>query len=314
MSTASRFGGKELILSVLTVAAGLANAYLWRGLLFAGEFKDAAFYSLPVVALFLFAILFALSSAFIRQRWLRNVTAALSLGVGYLFSPYSSFILGGLGLSMLGGWYAASVISAEERASSKFSVRKILRGGLPVFFTSVALLLAILYFSSIRGEQRALFPRSLFDAAIPFLEQPLQAILPGFRRTASVDELLLALTAQQLGETIDVSGFPPASREALLEQGRKTLSVEFGVNLTGKEKMTDVLYRVTNSQIAKFLGPYQSYLPIIAAAGFFVAVKALTLPVYWITLILVFGVVKLLVATGLLKQRTETIQVTKFTL
>lgn len=306
---------KELILGILTVAAGIANAYLWHGAVAAGALKNTAFYSLPVIALFLFAILFSFSAIFMPKRLTRTATAIGALGTGYLFVPYSATILSAAAVSALGGWYATQTIANEAAASNYFSTRKILRGGLPVFFTSVSLMLAVFYFSFVSGEAtHALLPKAIFDAAIPLLQQPLQGILPGFRSDASVDELLLAFAAQQLNTTIDVRTLPPAERNRLVHQGREVLAQQFGITLSGSEKSSDVLYEVTNAQIAKFIGPYRAYLPFLAAVGFFITIKTFTLPVYWVTLILVFLVVKLLIATHILKKEKIMVEVEKINL
>lgn len=300
--------GKEIVLAALTIAAGIANAYLWKEALGAGEFKEAAFYSLPVAALFLFAVLFSLSSSFIRERLIRTATAILGLAAGFLLVPFQPMVLSGAVLSGLGGWYAAAQISNEIEVSNSFSVRKTLRGGLPVFFTAVALALAVFYFSLLGGKTDQFLPKGLFDAVVPLLEQPLQGILPGFRSDASVDQLILAFASQQLGGGIDISQFPPAERQQLLNESRKALAEQLGTPISGSEKGMDVLYRAANAQITKFAGPYRAYLPFIAAFGFFVAVKAFTLPVYWLTLILMAAAVKLLVTVGFLNRRTETVQ------
>lgn len=306
---------KEIILAIFTVAAGGANAYLWREALAANGFKDAAFYSLPVLALFAFAILFSLSSTLIRERWLRMTSAALALASGFLSMPSHSAVFTGAILSSLGAAYAGETIANDNAASSMFSVRKVLKSGLPVFFTTVALVLAVFYFSSlgVAGDQ-SLLPKGLFDAVVPLIEQPLQGILPGFRSDASVDQLILAFAAGQAGGGLDPTSLPAPARAEFLREGRETLGREFGIAVTGREKGLDVLYQVANAQIEKFVGPYRSYLPFLAAFGFFLAVKTFTLPVYWITLILVFAVVKLLVKAGVLRQRTDTVQVTRIVL
>ena len=305
---------KEITLGILTIAAGVLNAYLWRGVLFAGEFQNAAFYSLPVLSLFAFAILFSLSSAFIRERIVRTATAVLALASGFLLVPYQPVMLSGAVLAAAGGWYGAEQIANEYSASNFFSVRKILRGGLPVFFTAVALVLAVFYLASIGGNDQAFLPKALFDAIVPLIEQPLQGILPGFRSAAAVDDLVLALAAQQLGGGLDPGTLPGAERDALLRQGRQALGEQLGIPLSGKEKATDILYEATNVQVAKFLGPYQRYLPFLAAAGFFLAIKTFTLPVYWITLILFALMIKLLVAVGFLTEKTKTVEVTRIEL
>lgn len=309
------FKKRELVLGGLTVAAGLLNVYLWKNFLLAGKFADASFYSLPVISLFAFAVLFSLSAAFIQEKWLRIVTAMASLAGGYIFIPFQPLIVSAGAATALAGWYASSQISREESTSNSFSAHKIFRSGLPMFFTAMALVLAVFYFTTISGQTSAvLLPKAIFDAAIPLLTQPLQGILPGFRSDASVDELLLAFASRQLGEELDISRLPKAQKDELIRQGRQALSQQFGIKLAGEEKAGDILYDLTNAQVAKFLGPYQKYLPMLAALGFFIAIKAFSLPIYWITLILVWAVVKLLVSLKILHEKTETVQVTRIKL
>lgn len=305
--------GKQVVLAILTVAVGFANAYLWNDILFAGGFREAAFYSLPVLALLAFAALFALSSVLIRDPFSRSITAVLALGAGFAFAPYSSVTATALGLSAIGGWYAASAIAGEAASTTAFSMRRIFRGGLPVFFTAVALLLSTLYFGLLRQQAATeAVPKTLFDALIPLLEKPLQPILPGFRSDAAVDELLLAFAGAQAG--INPADLLPAERETLIRESRDVLERDLGIALVGTERGGDLLYRIANAQIKNLLGPFAAYLPFLAAFGFFVTVKAFTLPVYWLTLILVSVVVKFLLAAGWLRQHTETITRTRLTL
>lgn len=306
---------KELTLGTATVVCGIGNAYLWKEVILAGEFRQASFYSLPVATLFLFAIFFSLAAAFITSRLARRLTAALCLASGYLLIPFNPGIVWAVAASTGGALYAAEAIASEKQASNFFSVSKILRRGLPVFFTGLAIMLAVFYFASIgRGSNAPFIPRAVFDAAMPILREPLQNILPGFRADASVDQLLLTFVASQAGKEVDIRQLQPAQKQELLRQGRKTLTQQFGINLTGREKAADVLYELANAQAAKLLGPFQKYIPIIAAVGFFLAIKTLTLPIYWLTLILVFLVVKLMVVIGILRENAETIQVKRLEL
>lgn len=311
----TRGRGKELILALLTVVVSVANAYLWRGALGANGFENVSLYSAPVVTLFLFAVLFSLSAIFIRKSGLRTGVGVAALAGGYLFLPFTIGIVYPLVGSAIGGWYAANRIATEEAASQLFSVRKFLQSGMPVFFTAVSLMLASFYFVQVSREPPGTFlPRSLFDATVPLIEKPLGGILPGFRTNASVDDLLLAFAAGQLGDTVRVDELPKSQKDALIQESRKALTQQFGITLTGKESVTDVLFKVTNAQLAKFIGPYKQYFPFLAAAGFFVAVKTLTLPVYWITLLLTTLVIQFLKSAGLLHERVETVQIQRLTL
>ncbi len=318
---------KEPILGILTVAAGLLNAYLWKGVMYAGELKGISFDSLPVVSLFLFAILFALSAAFIRNWYLRTGAAVLCLAGGYAFVSPTSAVMVGAPLSALAGWYAASAISGEYDASRMFHVRKVLRGGLPVFFTGLALVLAVFYYATVGSVGVNVFiPRALFNLILPLIESQLPVITPAGRSGLTSEGLLLAFAAGQLpielqnllGEFtrggLTIESIPSPVREELIREGRRVLAEEFGLKLTGQEPPAEILYRLTNEQISRALGPYRGYLPLAAAAAFFIAVKTLTIPIYWITLILVFGVVELLIALGVLKRETLVLEAERITL
>lgn len=325
-----RATNKEFTLAVLTVAAGAANAYLWQRMFFAGLAGSTSFYSLPVAALLLAALLFACSAAFIRTRPLRILTSFLAVSIGYLLVPPEPTVFIALGLAALGGMYAAGQIVREEREAVSFSIRKIFRGGLPMFFTVTALMLAVFYFSSFRAHPgELLIPRSAFDAVVELMRRfsgavalpvstsgnPIAPILSGILSIAAnpnmtINELILDQAKVQPG----FAALTASQRDELLRQGRAVLAEEFGITLTGNEKMGDILYRTTNAQLERFVGPYRDYLPFIAALGFFIAVKAVTLPVYWATLLLIFAVVQLLTRAGVLKKTSATISVERLEL
>lgn len=306
---------KELILATLTVIVGVVSAYVWKAALLASGFPGFTFYSIPILTLLVFGTLFSLSALFIDERGLRSGVALISCITGYLFIPYSATVLAGAVLSGLGGWHAANQIATEVKASQLFSLQKFLRAGTPLFFTAFALFLAVAYYASIGNRtDAALLPKSLFNAAIPLIQKPLEGVLPGFRADASVDDLLLAFAIRELGSTVDVSKLSVSQKSELVAQGRAALAAQFGVKLNGTEKASDVLYTVTNKEVGTFLGPYRQYIPLITAIGFFVAVKTLTLPIYWITLLIVFFVVKLLKALKILHIETGTIKVERLVL
>lgn len=306
---------KELILGILVVAAGALNAYLWHKAIFTDEFKNTAFYSWPVISLLVFAVLFSMSCAFIHDRWARRSTAVIALTLNYLFIPYSSSVLLAAAVTALIGWYASGEISKEAATSNYFGARKILKNGLPVFFTALAFVLAVFYFSFTSAKtSQSIFPRYLFDITIPALDSQIQKILPGFSPNSSADQLILVFASRQLGDKLDVSELPPAEREKLLNDSRKALSRELGFEISGQEKGSDILFQAANAQVEKFAGPYREYLPLLAAFGFFLAVKTFTLPMYWIALILFAGIVKLLLAVRILKKEAAIITIEKIKL
>ncbi|MFY9462127.1 MAG: hypothetical protein WAP51_02910, partial [Candidatus Sungiibacteriota bacterium] len=203
-------------------------------------------------------------------------------------------------------------IRSEAKLAVSFNLSKILRQGLPLFFTTLAFVVSVFYFSSIALEKnQTILPRSVFELSLPLLQNTLQDLIPGFRAAATVDELLLEAAKSQLGAEVDISKVPKSQLEKLLVESRQSLSQGFGIKITGKEKAADLIYELANQKIEDFAGPYKRYLPYLTAFGFFLAVKVLTLPLYFITLGLLWLAVQLLLFLRVLKKEIVTIQVEK---
>lgn len=324
--------GKELILALLTIASGFANGYLWqRAFSTTHTFENLTAFAIPIASLIVFAILFALSAAFIKSGFLRFLTAVLALILPFVLVPMNLAALISLGVSAIGAWFAASSIAAEQAASRTFSSRKLLRSGMPIFFTCLSLVLAVFYFTALGGESiKPFLPRSLFDGAITVIQKLADAqIIPTELRknaqinaaletilaasptsTSSINELIL----KRMNEEPDFRNLSQSEREAFVVQSRKALEEELGFPISGNERVSDLFYTTTNTQVAKFLGPYEKYLPFIAAVGLFITIKAFTLPLYWLTLILFFPVVRLMRTLKILRKDIETIQVERLSL
>lgn len=305
---------KERILAFLTVATGVLNAYLWKEALGETGFPSISFYVIPIVVALLFTILFSLAGLFIQEKKILISAAVLSHGIGFIFLPFSATVLAGALLSAAAGWYAAYEIAREREAAASFTMRTFLRSGLPLFFTALSLLLAVAYYVAHPNTTQELIPKSMFETALPFVESPMRNVLPGFRRDATVDELLLAFAERELGQSFDISNISTEQRVELFAQGRAALKAQFGIDVRGNEKASDVLYEVVNAQIENILGQYKEYLPIIAAVGLFFAVKTLTFPVYIVTLLLLMVVIQSLKIVHILKIETETISVERLRL
>lgn len=313
-NTATVYSLKELVIAVLTVLAGLVNAYLWKGVILSGTFHEVWFYSLPVAALLAFTLFFALAAAFIQQALIRNSAAVLSLATSYLLVPYNPAVLPPLAITALGAWFAAGQISKESQTANHFSSRRILKSGTPIFFTVLALVFTFFYYTSILGEEEHVFiPRQVFEIIVPYLEQPLGNVLPGLEAGTAVDDILLSIVAQGT-DASDLSQMPKEERDKLIREARRALESQLGITVSGREKGSDIFYQVTNAQIERFLGPFKKYIPLIAAAGFFIAVRAFAIPIYWITLLLMPVVVRFLTIIGFLKEQNETIQIVRIIL
>jgi len=303
---------KEIIIALLVAASGVANAYFWKQLIFSPAYTDVTLFSAPAATLFLFAILFSLLSLFGKSGILGFSAIAVAFIGSFLFIPAGAAAFLGIALALSLSLLAFRRIRTEARIAVFFGLSKILRQGLPLFFTTLAFVVSVFYFSSIALEKdQTILPRSVFEFSLPFLQNTLQGMIPGFRAAATVDELLLEAARSQLGAEVDISKVPKSQLEKLLAEERQSFSQGLGIKITGKEKAADLIYELANQKIEDFAGPYKQYLPYLTAFGFFLAVKVLTLPLYFITLGLLWLAVQLLLSLGVLKKETVTIQAEK---
>lgn len=317
MSSESGATLKEVVLGILTAAAGLWNVYLLKNLLDAASYSRHEVYYLPVAALFLFSLLFSLLAAFSRSGTIVYIATASAFLGGLFFVPvenqtYFWLVVAASAVALFG----ANQIRREAGESAHFRTRKILKEGLPIFFTGFAVLLAaISYSAGIYENTVEILPRPLYDRLLPYFQASIEKLAPGFRPELTVDEYLLEGSQKTASENgIKFDALPSGERKEIIANARKALGENLGVKLTGSEKLGDLMFRSINDKAAEFAKPYQRYLPFAAAFGVFVTVKTLTLPIYWLILLIMFFVVKLLIALGFIKEQTETIQTTRLVL
>ncbi|MBI2639934.1 MAG: hypothetical protein HYW90_03565 [Candidatus Sungbacteria bacterium] len=305
---------KELIIAILVVTSGIFNAYLWKQLVFLGVFSDGVLFSLPIASLFLFATALALVAMLGETLWL-GVAAVFAAFTGSFFFVRASMpVISGLVLTLLFGLLAYRSIRKAAKSENTFGVNKVLRQGLPFFFTAVAVMVSIFYFSRIIvSDEQTFIPETAFELTLPYLEDALQNIIPGFQASASVDELLRKNAEDQLKST-GISQTSRSQIEKLVEEQRKVLEQGLGINVSGKERAGNLIYRLANQKIEDFLGEYKRYVPYLSAFGFFLAIKALTFPLYLISLGVVWGSIKMLLALGVIKRETVSVEVERLTL
>lgn len=316
-----KLGIKEVVLGILTVTTNLAVFWLWRQtmpVVIAGEFKEYTDLLYPLGGLVIAAVLFGFSAIFIKQEWLRYGVGVLSVGVPYFLVVANPLILWGLAASVIFGSFAVYRLGKEHLLSLGFNLTKIFRAGIPLYFTVVSLTLAMFFFSMV-DEERAvasLIPRSALNAIMETLPnaQGLKGAI-GLTPDTTVDELLIASLKDQLqSQGVDLSKLPPGELERLIKTQRDALTKEYGLALSGKERVSEILYTAIAGRIEKLLGPYSIYLPFISALVFFFAFKALTFPLYYVTLLVGVVLIRLMAWSKILKWEKQEIVVERLTL
>ncbi|MDO8522898.1 MAG: hypothetical protein Q7S12_01255 [bacterium] len=262
---------KEIILSILLLAIGLIAGFSWDKIL---EKPYLA------AAVLLYAVVFGFFLLLVKDKWLFWCVPPVSLALGIFFFAQDQFLFYGAVAGVAMVFYAVRIKEQEEKASLKILLKRTVGQSLKVFFTALVLFLAFIYFGAVRNNPdpaKLLLPESIFTASLKLLEGPLQGAIPGFHADATTGEL-----------------FSPQEREALTQQ--------FGLRLTGKEKISSALYAISLARIKSYIGDYVEYILFIAALSYFLVLKTISSVFYYATLVLIFILLKLLLSAGLVKK------------
>lgn len=263
------------------------------------------------------AILFGFSAIFIKARWLRYGVGMVSVGAPYFFITADPATLWAIAASIIFGAFAVYRLGKEHLLSFGFSLTKIFRAGIPLYFTITSLILAAFFFSMLNEERavNSLLPRSAFDASIKALTKWLGLPGEGVGPDTTINEIVLVSIKDQLkSQGIDLSKIPRAEFDRLITAQRQELARQYGLKLTGEERVSDVLYNAIAGRIRDLVGPYAYLLPVASALAFFFAFKALTFPLYYLALLVGYLMMRIMAGVGVLKLEKQAIVVERLSL
>ncbi len=266
---------KEVVLGILTVAFSIAVFWLWqRAVPFIAteEFGKAGIFIYSAAALILGGSFFGMAALFIRNTRLAYAVAAVSVGSAYFFLDATRAVLIAAAASVLIAIWAVWRVRKENELSLGFDIGKLLKSGLPAYFTAVSIAISFFYFSALDEERAfaALLPRQAIEFTLKNFSGPL--------------EYLTGLSLLR----------PEATAHELLEEG--------------------VLSHIIAEGIRNMLGPYARYLPAAAAIAFFLAFKTFTWLLYYLTLVVIWILVKSMTAAKILTLGKKQIEVERLTL
>ena len=293
-------------------------------LIAAGEFQNYFSLITPLAGLVLAAALFLLTAIFVENPWLVFGLTMLGSGVPYLFIPANTTIIILFFASLALAFSAIYRTRKEFNLSLGFSLSKIARAGLPIYFTISSLIISVFYFTNIREEKNisALLPKSALNFTLKKLPGSIESLsgLPtGFfellNPEATVDEALLKLIEKRLkDQNIDVSKLSHQELLQAVSSQREEFTKILEIKLEGQEKVGDVFYDMISQRIEKLFGPYKKYLPAVSAFAFFLAFKTFTLPLYYLTYLFTFLLLKIMTLSKIVTKETKQIEVEKLTL
>ena len=316
------FNIKELLLGTTTAISSIIVFWLWHNVtpkIIAGEFQNYTDFLWPVFGLIVAAVFFSLSALFIKNSRIIYGAGMVGISTPFLFVEATPTAVAILTFSLFLIVVAIRRIRQELHLSLGFSVQKILKAGIPLFFSISSLLIATYYLATVTEEKAisAILPKSVFDITLKVVAKPLEGIsgLQLDNAEATIDEVLTKLVEDELkNQNILLPQVTKSELKRLVSQQREQLAKNFGINLTGNEKLGDVFYNSISLRAKSMLGPYKSYVPYASAIAFFLAFKTFTLPLYYFSMLITFVLIRILITLKILKVEKEQIEVERLTL
>jgi len=187
-------------------------------------------------------------------------------------------------------------VRREQKNLIPFWYSRLIRKGMPIFFTGVAFTLALFYNTSPTGRISEVpqIPNNIINAALIPIEYGLRASIPDFKRDMKISEVE-ELGARELPRVINA---PPQLTSRLVKDYFDKLPAP-----EREKTVTEFLTMFINAQLQATILPYKQLLPFIYLFGLFLVFRALATPFMWIAIGLGWGVMKILLRLNKLTLR-----------
>lgn len=235
----------------------------------------------PLGGFFILLIFLSLGWMLVKSRAILLTTLAIILVCFFFSFGFRLEYLIVLFLALLFFLFGSERVLNEKEARIKIQLPKILSRGLPPILTGLALITATVYYFSplaMTTKTEIKIPRPWFNIII----QPMMT---------TIEKQLQENLEKQLGEKL------PTNLQTAVPQ----LAQQFDLQLAGHEDLEDILYQITNQQLNQYSQPYKEYFPLGLAIGFFFLLKALSIPLVWLVILLTWLFFRILTNLGAIK-------------
>ena len=298
---------KEYILGLLTIVTGVLFWYTYKAT--ASNFSFLSFqFSWILILLSAFLVSVSIGLLLITEKWYFVTIFALALlPVLFIFGITPSYIvlyILSIGTSFLG--FSRTKDEEENRVDSK--VWRPLRSGLPIILTSISLILASSYYLTLTADTvlngSNLIPRGFYNLIINSSSGPraIQTVFPGFDPNLTTDQYIRMIFERDTGTKF--SSLPNSEQTAILAQSRNQIYQQYGVKISGDERLGDVFYKAMVNRSDVLIQPYKQFLPFAFAIALFIFLRTTASPYSWFVILVSWGIIELLL-------RFKIIQITR---
>jgi len=329
---------KEILLAVIFTSVGLISWFLLFGIFYGGQ-KHINNVVVSAVVFVLFGSCFSLFSFLSKTKKIALISFALVSFLPLLIFGYNHYLASGLiiffGCLVFGAWMMKT---ERDLFSLKLRPMLILRKNLNIFFLAISLIISLVFYLSPSSVFKLEIPRALFEGALREFAPLISMQFPGFSPEMTVEEFFTAQilfyetqpqsAAKTNGSILEIfqnSAFAEISKIAknsnqrylnnllsrnkfILEENKKSFNQIFGGQITGDEKIKDVVYNFMNNRLLALSKPYQNYISLGFVFVVFLALQALTLPFNLLSGFFSWSIFKLLFFLGVIKIKKEMVE------
>ena len=242
------------------------------------------------------AVAVALSFFLLTPRFLATATYLATALPAFLFFGWRGIEVIAVLVFFLTVFFGYTWVQREQKNLIPFWYSRLIRKGMPIFFTGLAFTLALFYNTSPVGRISDVpqIPSSVIDAVLIPVEYSLRTSIPDFRRDMKISEVE-ELGVRELPRAINVS--PQLTNRVVKDYFSKLPAPE-------REKtITEFLTTFVNAQLQATILPYKQFLPVIYLFGLFLVFRALATPFMWIAIGLGWVIMKMLLRVNWLTLR-----------
>ncbi|MSR76203.1 MAG: hypothetical protein EXS68_01260 [Candidatus Ryanbacteria bacterium] len=254
-----------------------------------------------IAATIAFLTMWGLSVILVDKIYLMLVGWAFASYIGVIWHQTHFFIVVATALFCFGmlGMFRAKY---QMERTLEGGVARSLRKCLPLTTTFLAAAIATAAFTVAPKqslEVEALIPRWLFDPIIETLDPVIRGIDGVFDSNLLFSDYVAKKASAELGRELTANERTLATRESA-----KILKERIGVEPGADQKMGDIIYIVGINFMRAQAGRFQGVFPIAYAVGFFVTLRFFGILLYWIAIMIVSMVLRILRRFGIIGVRT----------
>jgi len=296
---------KPLIFDAVGILLALATGYGYAQYL-SGQLS----WSVLFFILTAFASVSALQTLFIKSFKRGLVVSVLKVIAILVF-----FITSGIEILSLAA--AASLLfvlwgnvsgRSEMKSRLKIKFLKVAQLVLQKFTTALALMFVILYLPRVGGVS-ALIPADGFRSFFDSTARAVNNFYPQINLTSSVDNFARSIAEEGLQNSGAWNSIAASGENTVLAQTSSqmvsAMAEKLGINLSGRENLSDVLYNFVNGILNKWRGASEYWFVIGWAIMIFIVLRGFGTVFYWLAGFVAFLLYQILLATGFVRIEGE---------